>query len=268
MSQTTPGADAGTGTTTTGTTTTGAAPARASSAASPQPHSTAVRSLPDPSSAAVAVFGARLPALRRYGELLASDGVDRGLIGPREVPQLWDRHLVNSALVAELLETGSTVVDVGSGAGLPGLVLALVRPDLRVRLVEPMARRTEFLSRCRSELELDNVTVVRGRAEDRPVVAAVGGADVVVARAVAPLDRLAGWCLPLLRPGGRLLAIKGASAEAELARTRPAVRRLGGSSVRVRRVGGAVADPPATVVEVVRRDERPDRPRYGRRRRG
>jgi 16S rRNA (guanine527-N7)-methyltransferase len=181
-----------------------------------------------------------------------TDGVIRGLIGPREAPRIWERHLINCAVVSEMIPVGASVVDVGSGAGLPGIVLAVARPDLTITLVEPLARRTAFLSEVVTALGLDaTVTVVRGRAEDvlgEPPVAA----DVVTARAVAPLDRLAGWCLPLARIGGRLLALKGASAADEVAEHRDAIARLGGSDPVVALCGVDVIDPPTTVVEIVR----------------
>jgi 16S rRNA (guanine527-N7)-methyltransferase len=196
---------------------------------------------------AAAVFGDRLPAAVRYGELLATAGVERGLIGPREAPRLWDRHLLNCAVVAELLPVGVAVIDVGSGAGLPGLALALARPDLRVTLLEPLARRVAFLTEVVAELGLVGVDVVRGRAE-----VSVGklAAPVVTARAVAPLDRLAKWCLPLVEPGGRLLAMKGSTAAEEIVEHRPALRRAGGGPARIFECGKGVVDPPTVVVEV------------------
>lgn len=187
------------------------------------------------------MFGDALGRAEEYVRLLATDGTVRGLIGPREVPRLWDRHLLNSAAVAELVPAGARLVDIGSGAGLPGIPLALVRPDLQVTLLEPLARRVTFLDECVSALGLTTVTVVRGRAEEGPVRRSLGGADVVTARAVAPLEKLAGWCLPLLRPGGRLLAIKGSSAAEELV-----------ASGLPDAVLTEVGDPPATVVVVTR----------------
>lgn len=206
---------------------------------------------PAPPPAAAEVFGSRLPAAARYADLLATDGVVRGLIGPREAPRLWDRHLLNCAVMSELIPSGASVIDVGSGAGLPGIVLAVARPDLSVVLVEPLARRTAFLAEVVTELGLDDaVSVVRGRAEE--VREAVDPADVVTARAVAPLDRLAGWCLPLTAPGGRLLALKGASASDEIAEHQTAIGRLGGATPVVRQCGVGLVDPPTTVVEIVR----------------
>src|SRR4051794_33623865 len=202
--------------------------------------------------AARSVFGDHLALAVRYAELLVTDGVVRGLIGPREAPRIWDRHVINCAVTSGMIPFGASVVDVGSGAGLPGIVLAVARPDLRITLVEPLARRTAFLSEVVTTLGLDaTVTVVRGRAEDvagDPPVAA----DVVTARAVAPLDRLAGWCLPLAAVGGRLLALKGASAGDEVAEHRKAIDRLGGSEPVIALCGSGVIDPPTTVVEIVR----------------
>ncbi|MEV2278504.1 16S rRNA (guanine(527)-N(7))-methyltransferase RsmG [Nocardiopsis sp. NPDC049922] len=202
---------------------------------------------PAPPSEAEAVFGDALPKARRYAELLADDGVRRGLIGPREVPRLWERHLINCAVVEELLPEGAEVVDIGSGAGLPGLVLALVRPDIRVTLLEPLLRRTVFLNEAVEILGLANVEVRRGRAEE-----AHGElyTDFVTARAVAPLARLAGWALPLLRKDGSLLAMKGEQAEAELATARDDVSELRPSVCDVIRVGRGKVDPATTVVRV------------------
>jgi 16S rRNA (guanine527-N7)-methyltransferase len=194
--------------------------------------------LEPPPPPAAGVFGNRLDLAVRYAELLATDGVVRGLIGPREVARLWDRHLLNSAVVTDLVPAGARVVDVGSGAGLPGLPMALRRPDLSLDLVEPMLRRTQFLTEMVTELGLGSaVRVSRGRADDPAVLAMVGSADWIVARAVAPLDRLVRWCLPLLRPGGRLLALKGARAAAEVTEHRRLIGRLGGEEIEVLRVG-------------------------------
>jgi 16S rRNA (guanine527-N7)-methyltransferase len=197
-----------------------------------------------PASAAE-VFGPALDRAVEYVRLLATDGAVRGLIGPREVPRLWDRHLLNSAAVAPLVPDRARVVDVGSGAGLPGIPLALARPDLTVALLEPLARRVTFLDEVVDRLRLTNVTVVRGRAEEGPARRELGGADVVTARAVAPLEKLAGWCLPLLRPGGRLLALKGSTAAEELAAAGPLADAADAEVVEV-------GDPPATVVVVTR----------------
>jgi 16S rRNA (guanine527-N7)-methyltransferase len=170
------------------------------------------------------VFAVRLPRAERYAALLADAGVVRGLIGPREVPRLWDRHLLNCAVLGDLIPADSTVCDVGSGAGLPGLVLAIRRPDVRVTLVEPLLRRTTFLEEAVAELALDNVEVIRGRAD------ALHGErrfDVVTSRAVAPLDRLLGWSMPLVAPRGALVAMKGSSIAEEIEAAGDVLRRLG-----------------------------------------
>ncbi len=202
---------------------------------------------------AAEVFGERLELAGRFTQLLATEGVVRGLIGPRETPRLWERHLVNCGVMSQLFPFGASVVDVGSGAGLPGIVLAVARPDLQITLVEPLARRTAFLTEAVDELGLDNVVVVRGRAEE--VLGEVGGADIVTARAVAALDRLAGWCLPLARVGGKLLALKGASAEEEIGEHGAAIARIGGGEPEIRLCGVGLIDPPATVVEIVKERE-------------
>lgn len=218
---------------------------------------------PPAPTAAEQVFGERLDAARRYADLLAGAGVERGLIGPREVERLWERHVLNSAAVGELIEPGARVVDIGSGAGLPGLPLAIARPDLRVTLVEPMLRRSEFLAEAVADLAVE-VSVVRGRAEDPAVCAAVGGADAVVSRAVADLVKLTRWSLPLLRPGGRMLALKGERAAAEVTEQRAAMARLGATGVEVVRCGAGYLSPPTTVVVAVRGSGR--RPRASERR--
>lgn len=206
--------------------------------------------------AAEALFGDRLDLAIAYAELLATEGVVRGLIGPRETPRIWSRHLLNCAAVAERIPDGATVLDVGSGAGLPGLVLAIARPDISVGLVEPLARRTSFLLEAVQQLGLGrSVRVIRGRADEVAAGTTNVGvltADIVTARAVAPLDRLAGWCLPLANPGGRLVALKGSSAADEVAEHQAEVERLGGGEPTVRQCGVGVIDPPTTVVEIVR----------------
>jgi 16S rRNA (guanine527-N7)-methyltransferase len=216
--------------------------------------------------AAERLFGGRLPLAVAYAELLATDGVVRGLVGPREAPRIWARHLLNCAVVAELIPIGASVTDVGSGAGLPGMVLAVARPDLTVVLVEPLARRTAFLAEAVEMLGLaGTVTVLRARAEECAEGPLVAPADVVTARAVAPLDRLAGWCLPLTAIGGRLLAFKGVTAVKEIVAHRNAIGGLGGAAPVVRLCGVDIIDPPATVVEIVReRDVAPPRSRPAR----
>ncbi|MFF7648819.1 16S rRNA (guanine(527)-N(7))-methyltransferase RsmG [Streptomyces sp. NPDC007983] len=194
------------------------------------------------------VFGDRFPEAVRYGELLADVGVTRGLIGPREVPRLWERHLLNCAVLSEVVPEEVTVCDVGSGAGLPGIPLALTRPDLQITLLEPLLRRTNFLREVVELLGLDHVTVVRGRAEE--VLGKLPPMHVVTARAVAPLDRLAGWGVPLLRPYGEMLLLKGDTAEEELKHARAALSKLGVVGTSVLHVGEGVVDPLSTVVRV------------------
>lgn len=191
-----------------------------------------------------------MPLAVRYAELLRGPGVVRGLLGPREADRLWDRHLLNCAVLGDVVPTGSSVLDVGSGAGLPGLPLAIARPDLSVTLLEPMARRIAFLEEAVAGLGLTGVRVVRGRAEDGSVRRTLGRFPVVTARAVAPLGRLVGWCLPLVAPGGQLLAMKGSSAEAEL---EAAGDELHAAGVRVStlRCGLGVLPTPTTVVRLV-----------------
>ncbi|MBK5216795.1 MAG: 16S rRNA (guanine(527)-N(7))-methyltransferase RsmG [Propionibacteriales bacterium] len=201
------------------------------------------RETPPPTLAAE-VFSHRLNIAVTYARHLATSGVERGLIGPREVPRLWDRHLLNSAVVVPRVPQGASVADVGSGAGLPGLVWAIARPDLTVTLIEPLLRRTTFLEEMREELGLqDQVRVIRGRADEVHETF-----DVVTARAVAPLDKLGGWCLPLVRDGGVFLALKGSNARAELAASRHVLSLLGGKNMLVTTYGDL--EIPTTVVEV------------------
>lgn len=207
------------------------------------------RETPPTPDAARGVFAPdRLPLAERYAELLATDGTLRGLIGPREVGRLWERHLFNSAAMAEVLPRDATVADIGSGAGLPGLVLAIVRPDLRITLVEPLLRRTTFLSEVVEELGLDNVEVVRGRAE------ALHGQrrfDVVTSRAVAPLPRLLEWSMPLVAPHGALVAMKGSSVGQEIEDASGVLDNLGAARPERLEVGTeSPASSPATLVRV------------------
>jgi 16S rRNA (guanine527-N7)-methyltransferase len=191
------------------------------------------------------VYGERFPLLNRYVDILGSTAVTWGLLGPREADRLWDRHILNSAALSDLIATDSAVVDVGSGAGLPGVPLAILRPDLRVTLIEPLLRRFTFLVQTVEELGIsDRLEVVRSRAEDHQRTY-----DVVVARALAPLDRLIGWCNPLRAPDGVILALKGASAADEVA---AANRQLKAAGLKAE-VLKARAHPdvePATVVRV------------------
>ena len=204
-----------------------------------------------PSAPAVArrVFSDALPTAVAYADLLATEGTVRGLIGPREVPRLWERHLLNCALVTDLVPAGSTVCDIGSGAGLPGLVMAIRRPDLVVTLVEPLLRRTTFLEEVVDRLGLAHVEVVRARAD------ALHGArtfDVVTSRAVAPMDRLAGWSLPLVRSGGLFLAMKGSSVQAELDSAARTISAGRGTVDGVIALGEDLLDPSVRVVRIVK----------------
>ena len=193
---------------------------------------------------AASVFGPALPAAVAFAGILATRGVEQGLLGPREVPRLWDRHLLNCAVVAELIDDRrGTLLDLGSGAGLPGLVLAMVLPDTAVTLLEPMERRCRFLAECVTELDLANVSVVRGRAEDVTI-----RADVVTARAVAPLPRLAGLAMGVVRPGGMVLAVKGRTAAEELKAAEPVLRRIGARDAEVVWAGHGKVVPATTVV--------------------
>ncbi|GAA4876062.1 16S rRNA (guanine(527)-N(7))-methyltransferase RsmG [Serinicoccus chungangensis] len=202
---------------------------------------------PPPPEQAREIFAERLPVAVRYAELLATTGISHGLIGPRETGRLWERHLLNCAVVEVLCREDEQVVDIGSGAGLPGVVLAIARPDLRLHLVEPLLRRTTWLEHAVAELGLDNVTVHRGRAEDVDLEA-----PVVTARAVASLDKLIRWGFPLLADEGRLLALKGEAAAAELEQARPVLRRHGVTQAQVHVLAEGTVAGPVRVVEIVR----------------
>jgi 16S rRNA (guanine527-N7)-methyltransferase len=204
--------------------------------------------IPAPPGAAVTLFGPAIGLAERFTSLLATHGVERGLIGPREVPRLWERHLLNCGALAELIPDEAEVVDIGSGAGLPGLVIAMLRPQVRMTLLEPMLRRTVFLGECAAELGLGNVTVCRGRAED---MAGVIRADIATSRAVAPLGRLAELSAGLVRPGGTILALKGDQAQSELDQAGTVLRRLGVRSAEVLKAGQGIVEPPATVVRIL-----------------
>jgi 16S rRNA (guanine527-N7)-methyltransferase len=219
-------------------------------ASSPPPPTAAL------AAAASAMFGPRLELAERYADILASGGVERGLLGPREVDRLWDRHLLNSAAIGELLESKARVVDIGSGAGLPGIALVISRPDLRMILVEPLLRRSEFLHEIVAELGLP-IEVVRGRAEEPWVREQVGGSDAAVSRAVASLDKLTKWSMPLLRQDGLMIAIKGERAPDEVREHRRAMERSGAVDLRVVACGENYLDQPATAV--VARRGRPAR---------
>ena len=195
----------------------------------------------------------RLPLAERYVELLATAGVERGLIGPREAPRLWDRHVLNCLAVGTAVPHDATVADLGSGAGLPGLVLAIARPDLTVTLVEPLQRRTVFLDEVVEELELTHVRVLRGRAESLHGQKTFG---VVTARALAPLERLLGWGMPLVEPAGVLLAMKGRSAAEEIQAAEAQLRKLRCAAPEVLEVVGPDGESTATLVRVAHRQPR------------
>ncbi|HCG2962345.1 TPA: 16S rRNA (guanine(527)-N(7))-methyltransferase RsmG [Corynebacterium striatum] len=184
------------------------------------------------------VFGSRLHLAQAYHDSLATDGSIRGFMGPREVPRLWDRHILNCAVIGEVMPEGTRVIDVGSGAGLPGIPLAIARPDLDITLIEPLLKRSNYLSEVKEMLGLDNVTVIRGRAEEGPVKKAVKGADIVTSRAVAPLGKLAKWSLPLVKIGGEMIALKGSSVHEELERDAADIKRAGGGKAEVTTIKG------------------------------
>lgn len=224
------------------------------------------RIVPDAPPAARLVFGDRLESAERYVALLAGTGTDHGLIGPCETPRLWDRHVLNSAVVHPLLEEGAEVADVGSGAGLPGIPLAIARPDLHLTLVEPLLRRTRWLEQTVAELGLPNIRVCRARAEELEDATRF---DAIVARAVARTAQLARITLPLLRAHGSLHALKGERAEVELAEDADALADLGAASWRVERFGAGVVVPETVVLTVtVRRAVRRAATRSSRPRRG
>ncbi|HEX2144455.1 MAG TPA: 16S rRNA (guanine(527)-N(7))-methyltransferase RsmG [Glycomyces sp.] len=208
------------------------------------------------------VFGAgdtataddRIALAEAYVGLLSTIGIERGIIGPREVPRLWGRHVLGSAVVEELIPEKSDVIDLGSGGGLPGIPLAIARPDLWVTLVEPMQRRVDFLQEVIEALGVPNVEVLRARAAE---VDPRGRADVVVSRAVAPLGKLTGWCLPLARVGGVMLAVKGQGASLEVTENAGLIKRAGGGKAEILLCGESrLVEPvftvPATVVKIER----------------
>lgn len=203
----------------------------------------------DGSPVLASVLGDALPAMEMFHVKLANEGEPRGLIGPRDIDILWERHILNSAaivpFIAETMEgrSGITVADVGSGGGFPGIVAAACLPECKFTLIEPMERRVEWLNECVNECGLRNVTIIRGRSEE--VIAdirkhRVRPFDVVTCRAVAPMTKLAGWTLPLLKSHGRLVALKGRSAQAEITKAAQEIARYGGVHPRV--VEAAVGD--------------------------
>lgn len=215
---------------------------------------------PPPPPEAEVVFGDSLEMVARYADLLATTGISHGLMGPREAPRVWERHLVNCAVMEALLPQGAVVADIGSGAGLPGLVLAMTRPDLQVHLVEPLLRRTTWLDSTVTQLGLSNVQVHRGRAEEVSLTV-----QFATARAVASLDKLVRWSFPLLEPQGRLLALKGEGAQRELDEVRPDLERQGILQAEVHVLGEQVLSEPARVVDLQRPEVWPPPRGRGRR---
>lgn len=217
---------------------------------SPNSESNLSDSAPEPTELVERIFGPNANKARRYHQYLAEDAAVRGLIGPRELPKLWDRHILNSAIVGSAIGKDCTVVDIGTGAGLPGIPLALARPDLSVILVEPLLRRTTFLEEVVAGLALSNVTVVRGRAEDKSVKEAIGQVDVATSRAVAPLGKLCRWSLPLVRSGGVMVALKGSTAAEEIERDSAIIAKARGLHPKVVEVGAGIVETPTHVVIV------------------
>jgi 16S rRNA (guanine527-N7)-methyltransferase len=192
-------------------------------------------------------LGPGFTQLSKFADILAQDGVRLGLIGPREVERIWDRHILNCAALTELIEDGQSIIDIGSGAGLPGIVLAILKPNSKVTLIEPMQRRTDFLTQAKADLGLTNVEIIRGRAEGQKVTA-----QIVTSRAVAPLDKLLAWSWPLVRKGGKVLAIKGEKAQEELENAQKVISFLKDSPATITTCGLAL-DLSVTVVQISKR---------------
>lgn len=201
---------------------------------------------------AAEIFGERLILAEAYYRSLATDGSTRGFIGPREIPRLWERHILNCAVIGEVMDHAAVVVDIGSGAGLPGIPLALARPDLEITLIEPLLKRSVYLDEVVKELGLVNVRVIRGRAEEKVVRQSLGKVDIVTSRAVAPLGKLAGWSLPLVKVGGSMIAMKGASVREELERDAVAIKRAGGGAAEIITVGEQLLAEPTTLIQISR----------------
>ena len=191
-------------------------------------------------------LGAGFSKLVQYAEILVKDAVRLGIIGPREVDRIWDRHILNCAALTELIPDGQSIIDIGSGAGLPGIVLAILNPNSAVTLIEPMQRRSEFLTQTKTELGLSNVEILRGRAEGQKV-----SAQNVTSRAVAPLNKLLSWSWPLVEKGGKVLAIKGEKATEELAEVKNELVSLKSSTAIIKTCGLAL-DLSVTVVEITK----------------
>ena len=195
--------------------------------------------------AAVAIFGDQIDQARSFAQTLANDSDELGLLGPRELDKLWSRHILNSAVVAELVKPGDKVADVGSGAGLPGIPMAIARPDAEFVLIEPMERRSNWMLQVVEDLGLKNVRILRSRAED----ATEQDFDIVTARAVAALDKLLKMCVPLLKPGGALIALKGSKAAEEIANAKKLEKKLGISSFEILVCGEKFLSEPTSVVK-------------------
>jgi 16S rRNA (guanine527-N7)-methyltransferase len=195
--------------------------------------------------AAVAIFGDQIDQARSFAQTLANDSDELGLLGPRELDKLWSRHILNSAVVAELVQLGNKVADVGSGAGLPGIPMAIARPDAEFVLIEPMERRSNWMLEVVEDLGLKNVRVLRSRAED----VTEQDFDIVTARAVAALDKLLKMCVPLLKPGGALIALKGSKAAEEIANSKKLEKKLGISSFEILVCGEKFLPEPTSVVK-------------------
>lgn len=195
-------------------------------------------------------FGAAYPAAERYAQHLATTGIEWGLIGPREIDRLWTRHILNCAVVAEFIDDSDVVGDVGSGAGLPGIPIALLRPQAQIVLIEPMERRVEWLKMVVDDLGLDNVRIVRARVEE---LVDEEMFTVVTARAVKAMTTLIEWTHEVMGPDGRILALKGASVEAELAKTKKLLKRYRLTQPKIHIVDGGILDVPSRVVEIAKK---------------
>lgn len=197
--------------------------------------------------AAEVLYGDRLPIAERFVEHLVTTGIEWGLLGPREIPRMWDRHVLNCAVVHELIPTGSVVADVGSGAGLPGLALAIARPDVQFVLIEPLERRVDWLDMVVTDLGLDNVDVIRARSEQ---VFDTVDVDIVTARAVSAMKSLVPMTVPLLHGQGVLLAIKGQSAAVEIEKAEKILRKFKTKKSEVLTVGDELLEVPTTVARL------------------